>query len=130
MTNIANLFTTTRCQVVQFLPSISILEQFESILVTYSPTDFISSSLWWSSSLGLELFTIAPLSCLPIRSTIQRIFEHFLPCRRTTPPPCRGFLTSRPFLFLQQKNVIRTLCAVQAFVSFGCIPKTSDQEML
>ena len=48
---------TIEYPVVQFLPSFNILEQFENILGTNSPTDFFSSSLkWWSSMHGVDTF--------------------------------------------------------------------------
>ena len=42
---------TIEYQVVQYVPGISISEQFESILLTFYPTDFNSSSLQWLSSM-------------------------------------------------------------------------------
>ena len=46
---------TIEYRVVQFVPSISILEQFERHTFDNSPTDFISSSLkWWSSMHGVD----------------------------------------------------------------------------
>ena len=49
-----------------------------------SPTDSSSSFLnWWSSKQDLKLCAIAHFSCLPVRSTSPRTFEHVLPCHRT-----------------------------------------------
>ena len=46
---------TIEYQFVQFVPSTNITEQCESIHVTILPTDYISSSLkWWSSMHGVD----------------------------------------------------------------------------
>ena len=43
---------------------------------------FAPRTRFWSKS--LELCKVAPLSCLPIHRIAQRIFDHVLPCRKTT----------------------------------------------
>ena len=46
---------TIKYQVVQFLPNINISEQFESMQFDNSPTDYVSSSMkWWSSMHGVD----------------------------------------------------------------------------
>ena len=72
-----------------------------------------------------------------IRSIAQRIFEHVLPCRRTTPRFVREvFAIPVISLLLQQKYVVRTfLCTVQWWphlvrMPAECIPNTRGQEMM
>ena len=53
--NVQAYLLTIEYQVVQFVPSISICEQFESILVTILQQISFSSSLkWWSSMHGAD----------------------------------------------------------------------------
>ena len=56
----------------------------------------------------LKLCSTAPLSCLPARSIVERIFEHVLPCRTTTLLFLRK-ASPTPIIFqlLQQKYVIQ-----------------------
>ena len=72
---------TIKYQVVQFLPSISILEQYETC--DNSPTDFISSSLkWWSSMHGV-ICGVAESSCLPTHNIVPHTSLHDQPCHKT-----------------------------------------------
>ena len=73
------------CQVVQFVPSISISRQFESKLLTILQLIRVLPA-WIDGhpSKDLKLCNVAPPSCLPVHSFAQRIFEHVLPCRKTT----------------------------------------------
>ena len=81
---------TIKCLVYQFVPSTSISRQFVGIRWTMFP--LIQVLLVWIDdhpSTDLKLCEAAPLFCVPTRSIAQRIFEHVLPCRRTTPPSLR-----------------------------------------
>ena len=65
---------TTRCQVVQFVPSTSISRQFVSKLLTFLQRIRVLPA--WiddQSSKDLKLCEAAPPSCLPIHSIAQRI---------------------------------------------------------
>ena len=69
----------------QFVPRTSISRQFVSKHLTI--LRLIQVLPVWIDDhpgKGLKLCTMAPLSCYPIRSIAQRIFEHVPPCRRTT----------------------------------------------
>ena len=76
---------TTEWQVDAFVSSTSIVIQYGSKLLTihlYFPT----LPFWFGDRRhkGDKLWKVAPSFCLTNRSTIPRIFEHVLPCRRTT----------------------------------------------
>ena len=126
---------TTECQVDQFVPKMSILKQYGSKLQTmhlYFPV----LPFWFGDRPNKDWkpWKVAPFSCLPIRNNVLRIFEHVLPCRRTTlkflsvvcpiPVICR---------LLQQKYGTQTSCCiVQWFsrlvcISVECIPFKSKQ---
>ena len=63
----------------------------------------------WIDDHPSKLYFTAPLSCLPVHSIAQRIFEHVPPCRRTTRPSLREVSpTLVIFQLLQQKYVIQT----------------------
>ena len=104
-----------------------------------SPTDSSSSFLkWCSSKQGLETLK----NCLvfffsPIRMISQRMFEHELPCYRTTQLVLHEvFPTLVIFQLPQKKYVIRTSpCIARGLFRTVCIhveyiPNTRDQEMM
>ena len=75
------------CQVVQFVPSTSILRQFVSKLSDNSPTDSSSSCLnWWSSRQGLENFVVQLLHFLVCQFAVSlnAFLSMSLQCRSTT----------------------------------------------
>ena len=77
--------TIKKCQVVQFVPNTSMTRQFVSKLLiilqqSQVPPDWIDGH----QKKDAKLCKVAPLSCLPIHSIAQRIFEHELSFRRTT----------------------------------------------
>ena len=76
---------TTQCQVDQFVPSTSILIQYGSKLLTIH-LYFQVLPFWFGDHPNKdEKRCIVALSfCLPVRNTVPRIFEHVLPCRKTT----------------------------------------------
>ena len=89
---------TIKCLVSQFVQGTSIFfRQFVSILVIILARISSSSCLnWWPSKQGLEtLCKVAPHSCLLVHSIAQRMFEHVLPCHRTTPEFSREAFPSR-----------------------------------
>ena len=65
--------------------STSISKQFVRIL-SYFSNWFEIPPAWIGDhpSKDLKLCITAPLSCLPVHNIAQHIFEHVLPCRRTT----------------------------------------------
>ena len=70
-----------------------------------SPTDASSSLLkWWSSKQGFETLHSCSVFCLPARSIIPRIFEHVLPCRKTTQPSLREALSTLVIFQLSQQR--------------------------
>ena len=76
---------TTRCQVVQFVPNTSISRQFVSKLLKI--LQLIPITPVWTDgrpNKDEKLCKVPPLSCLPVHSVTQNIFEHVLPCRLTT----------------------------------------------
>ena len=76
---------TIEDQVFQFVPSINILEQSGSKLLTiHLCLPILPFKFRDRPSKDLELCKAAPLSCLPVLSIAQCIFEHVLPCRGTT----------------------------------------------
>ena len=72
-------------RVVQYVPSISISEQFESILLTTLPRIAILL-LWNDGRQGMELILcrVVESSCLPTHNFVPHISWHDLPCHRTT----------------------------------------------
>ena len=77
-----------------------------------SPIDSSSSCLnwWYHPNKGLTFCCkVAPLSCFPVHSIAQRIFEHVLPCRTTTLLFLFEIFPIRAiFRLLQQKYAIQT----------------------
>ena len=76
---------TTECLVFQYVPSFSISEQFESILLTILPR--ISILLLWNDvyqCLELILCTVVESFCLPTHNFIPHTSWHDLPCHGTT----------------------------------------------
>ena len=76
---------TVEYRVVQYVPSFSISEQFESIRLTILPR--ISLLLLWSDGrLGMELILcrVVESFCLPTHSIVPHVSWHDLPCYRTT----------------------------------------------
>ena len=70
------------------------------------------------------------VSCLPVHSVAQRVFEHVLPCRRTKRMPlCEVFHTQLIFQLLQQKYEIQTSNKTVC-IHAGCIPSVHGQEMM
>ena len=86
----------------------------------------------------MKLCTVAHFSCLPMHSIAQRIFEHVLPCRRTTPQFAREvFPISVIFLLLQQKYLIQkhllksfNYCFIQFAFTLSTSQKKHGQEMM
>ena len=77
---------------------------------TFDNSPQISILLLWNDdhpSKGSKLCTVALPFYLPIRNIFQRMFEHVLPYRATTPQFSRDvLLTMVIFQLLQQKYVI------------------------
>ena len=118
------VYRTTRCQVVQFAPNTSISRQCVSKLLTI--LQLIPIPPFWTDgrpNKDEKLCKVALLSCLPIHSIAQRIIEHVLPCRRTTPLFVRKvFAITVISLLPQQKYVNRTfLCTAQWWLHWVCI---------
>ena len=101
---------TIERQIVQFAPSISISRRFVSKLLRILQLIRVLPA-WIDDHPGkdLKLCKVAPLSCLLVQSIARRIFEHVLPCRRTTLQLSReAFPILIIFQLLQQKYVIQT----------------------
>ena len=75
---------TIEYRVVQFEPSINILEHFESILLTVLPR--ISMLLWNDGRQGMVLILcrVVESSCLPTHNIVPHICWHDPPCHKTT----------------------------------------------
>ena len=70
-------------------------------------------TLYTCSVCQFAVCTAALSVCVPIRSISQRIFEHVLPCRKTTQPSLREvFPTLVVFQLLQQTYVIQTFLCI------------------
>ena len=81
---------TMKCLVYQFVSSTNISRQFATILLTIlqliqAPPSWIDDH----ASKDLRLCITVLSFCSPVRNISQRIFEHVLPCRRTTQPSLR-----------------------------------------
>ena len=128
VTDGANLLTDQR---MSGLPMRAKNEHFRKICehtFDKSPIDSSSSSLnWRSSKQGLDFEQLLGFFCLPVRSISQRMFEHLLPCCRTTQPSlCEGFPHPGNFLLLQQKYVLLN----NYFVRFASTLSTSQIHMV
>ena len=76
---------TTECQIVQSVPNTTISRQFVSkLLANLQLFLVLPFRIDDRPNKDAKLCKVAPLSCLPIRSITQRIFEHVPPCHRTT----------------------------------------------
>ena len=76
---------TTEYRDDQPVPGASISRQYVSKLVTiHQCFPNLNSSCGGRPSKDWKPYVIALFSCLPIRNTVPRIFEHVFPCRRTT----------------------------------------------
>ena len=84
------VYRPQECQVYQFVPRTSIPRQSVSIpLTVLQQIRALPARMGDHPGKGLGLCTVAPLSCSPIHSVAQRIFEHVLPCRGTAHPSLR-----------------------------------------
>ena len=101
---------TRECQVYQFVPSTSIRRQFVTILLTILPLIHVPISCNGEHpSKDLRLCVTALSFCSPSRNIFHRIFEHVLPCRKTTQPSLSEVIPTLLIVqLLQQKFVIRT----------------------
>ena len=132
VTDRASLFTAQR---MSGLPIRARHKHFKTICehtFDNSPADSSSSSFkWWSSKQGLEtLFHCSAILFATSQYISQRIFEHVLPCRRTTLQSCVRFFPywtdSRFFFFFLKwwsKQRVETLynCSVFLFASSQCL---------
>ena len=76
---------TTIYQVFQFVPSISISERFESILLTILPRiSILLLSNDGRQCMELILCRVVKSSCSPTHNIVPHISWHDLPCHRTT----------------------------------------------
>ena len=99
---------TIEYQVVQYVPSISISEQFESILLTSLPR--ISILLLGSDDhrcMELILCRVVESLCSPTHNIVPLITWHDLPCHRTT-KKYEDFPSMVIFQLLLQKFWIQT----------------------
>ena len=128
---------TTRCQVVQFVPSTSISRQFVSkLLTTLQLIPVLPVCIDDHPNKEAKLWIVAPL-CLPLHSIVQHIFEHVPPCRRST-LPFVSEVSATPvlFLLLQQKYVTQTFSRTVQWlfhsvcIHVECIPSTHGQETM
>ena len=111
---------TTESLVFQVVPGTSMSRQIGDIFVAILQS--IRVPLAWIDdhpNRDFKLCLTAPLSCLPARSIAQRIFEHVLPCRRTT----RRFFAwsfSTPVIFhpaaIRDSNIFENSSTI---ISFG-----------
>ena len=112
---------TIKCLVYHFVPSTSISRQFVTILLII--LQLIQVPVSWNGdhpSMDLKPCRAGPLFCLPVRSISQNIFEHVLPCHRTTQKSLREvFPTLVTFQLLQQKYVIQTSLNSTIIISLG-----------
>ena len=124
---------TIEYQVFQSVPSVSILQQFERILVTNSPTDFIFP-LWNDGHQCMELILcrVVESSCLPTHNIVPHISWHDLPGNKTTKKYANS-QSMEVFQFTPRKFVIQTWpCICQQYlclfhVVFECSPSYHDQ---
>ena len=103
-------------QVFQYVPSISISEQFESILLTILPR--ISILLWNDGHQCMELILcgVVELSCSPTHNIVPHISWHALPCHKTT-KKYADFPSMVIFQLLLQKFWIHTwFCNCQQYL--------------
>ena len=123
---------TIEYQVFQFVPSISISEQFGSILVTtLQQISFLV--LWSDGHQGMELILcrVVESSCLPTHNVVPHISWHDPPYRRTT-KRYEDFPSMVIFqLFLRKFRIQTWFCNCQQYLSlfhivFGYIPGTHD----
>ena len=73
------------CLVYQFWPSTSFLRQYVSkLVIIHQHFPILLSQFGDRPSKDWKPCVVALSSYLPVRNTVPRIFEHVLPCRRTT----------------------------------------------
>ena len=120
-----------RCQVYQFVPSISISRQVAIILLTILQLIQVVVH----PSKDLELCMIALCFCSPVRNTVPRIFEHVLPCRRTTRRSLRevfhrGNFSVAPAEIRDSNFFLYSSIMISfGFIHVECIPNIRGREM-
>ena len=124
---------TIEYQVVQYMPNINILEQFESTLVTI--VQQISILLLWNDGhrcMELTLCRVVESSYLPTHNIVPHISWHAPPYRRTT-KKYSDFPSMVIFQLLLRKSWIQTwFCNCQLYlclfhIVFECSPSIHDQ---
>ena len=107
---------TIENQVVQFVPSISISEQFGNTLVASLPRISILLRNDGHQCMGLILCRVVESSCLPTHNIVPHISWHDPPCRRTTKKD-KDFQSMVIFQLLLRKLWIQTwLCNCQQYL--------------
>ena len=113
---VQNCSLTIEYQVFQYVPSISISEQFESILLTILPRNSIL--LVWKDDrqcMELILSRVVESSRLPTHNIVPHISRHDLPCHMTT-KKYTDFSSMVIFLLLLRKFWIQTwFCNCQQY---------------
>ena len=127
---------TIEYRVVQYVPSISISEQFESILLTILPR--ISILLLWNDGrqcLELILCRVVESSCSPTHNFVPHISWHDLPCHETM-KKYEDSQSMEAFLFSSLKFWIQIwFCNCQQYlclfhIVFEYIPSIHGQGMM
>ena len=122
---------TMEYQVFQYVPSISIFEQFEGKLLTILPRNSIL--LLWNDGrqcMELILCRVVESSCLPTHSVVPHISWHDLPCHKTM-KRYSDFPNMVIFQLLLRKVCIQTWYIFDLFyIVFECIPSTHGQGMM
>ena len=100
---------TIEYQVFQYVPSIIISEQFESILLTILPRVSLLLLLWNDDRQCMELILCGVVEsfCLPTQKNVPHISWHDPPCHKTT-KKYADFPSMVIFQFLLRKSWIQT----------------------
>ena len=124
---------TIEYQVVQYVPSISISEQFESIPLTILPRISILP-LWSDGHQGMDLILcrVVESSCLLTHNIAPHISSHDLPLHKIM-KKYENSQSKKVVQFLPQKFTIQTWlcncpqCLCLFHIVFECIPSFHDQ---